>query len=142
MNFPRELHLCLTSFVRAIHRHGFGIQSPSDYELVRDVLFEKLHYYAYNDLNLQTEGERQLWRIRNHFGEVVVIETKGEEATKQYEQAMQSKKPVIVIEETDDENATLWNIAMTDERATITFDMGKRGLIVVNDKRIKQNYIL
>ena len=35
---------------RWLHRYGFGIQSPWAYELVRNVLFEPLRYYAFDEL--------------------------------------------------------------------------------------------
>lgn len=35
---------------RFFHRYGFGIQSPWAYSLVRNVLFEPMRYYAFDDL--------------------------------------------------------------------------------------------
>ena len=60
---------------RFFHRYGFGIQSPWAYSLVRNVLFEPLRYYAFDELQAKhpqcskTERKRneQLFRIVNHF---------------------------------------------------------------------------
>jgi len=60
---------------RFLHRYGFGIQSPWAYSLVRNVLYEPLRYYAYDELRekfpqcSKTEQKRneQLFRIVNHF---------------------------------------------------------------------------
>ena len=67
MNLRRTIHLLITSPARAIHRRGFGVQSPWAYELIRDVLFEPLPYYAYREQNLTTPLQQQLYRIRNHY---------------------------------------------------------------------------
>lgn len=146
MNLRRATHLFLTALPRAIHRRGYGVQSPWAYELIRDVLFESLHYYAYDEQGLNTPSERQLFRIRNHFKghPIVVIEEKGEAATQQYEAAVQKVTPdnVLILEHIHDENADLWNSIVNDPRAIITFDMRKRGMVIFDPQRIKQNYLL
>jgi len=38
---------------RLFRRYGFGIQSPWAYDLTRNVLYEHLRYYAYDDLRRQ-----------------------------------------------------------------------------------------
>ena len=80
MNFRRTTHLILTALPRAIHRHGFGVQSPWAYELVRDVLYEPLPYYAYQEQHLTTPLQQQLFRIRNHYRHqpLIVINEKGQ----------------------------------------------------------------
>ena len=146
MNLRRTTHLLLTALPRAIHRRGFGVQSPWAYELVRDVLFESLHYYAYDEQGLNTPSEQQLFRIRNHFKghPMVVIEEKGEVAAQQYEEAVQQATPdtVLIMEHIHDENADLWTRTVNDPRAIITFDMRKRGMVIFDSQRIKQNYLL
>lgn len=146
MNLRRTTHLFLTALPRAIHRRGYGVQSPWAYELIRDVLFESLHYYAYDEQGLNTPSERQLFRIRNHFKghPIVVIEEKGETATQQYEAAVRKVTPdtVLILEHIHDENADLWNSIVNDPRAIITFDMRKRGMVIFDPQRIKQNYLL
>ncbi|MCQ2259382.1 MAG: hypothetical protein MJZ41_15560 [Bacteroidaceae bacterium] len=146
MNIKRKLSLIVTALPRAFHRQGFGVQSPSDYELVRDVLFEKLHYYAYEEQNLNSQLDRQMFRIKNRFRgmPIIIINTKSEDAKQQYLNALQSITPdtVMIMEHIDDENAALWSEAVKDSRTILTFDMRKRGLILFTAKRIKQNYNL
>ena len=146
MNLRRSIHLFLTSLPRAIHRRGFGIQSPWAYELIRDVLFEPLHYYAYKEQELNAPLERQIFRIRNHFKghPMVVIEEKGEVAAQQYEEAVRQVTPdtVLIMEHIHDENADLWTRTVNDPRAIVTFDMRKRGMVIFDPQRIKQNYLL
>ncbi len=146
MNWRRKMHLMCTALPRALHRHGFGIQSPWAYELIRDVLYEQLHYYAYEERNLRTPLQRQLFRIENHFRlhPMVVIDQTGQEAVDMYEQTAEhaTSDTVAVVEHADGRNARLWQLAVDDPRAIITFDMGKRGLIVFDTARVKQNYLL
>ena len=146
MNLRRTISLILTAIPRAVHRRGFGVQSPWAYELVRDVLFETLPYYAYDEQKLSTPLQRQLFRIQNHFqGQpIIVIDEKGEQASQRGEEVLQTATPdtVLILEHINDENAVLWTKMVDDPRAIITFDMRKRGLVIFDKKRIKQNYLL
>ena len=146
MNLRRTISLILTAIPRAVHRRGFGVQSPWAYELVRDVLFETLPYYAYDEQKLSTPMQRQLFRIQNHFqGQpIIVIDEKGEQASQRGEEVLQTATldTVLILEHINDENAVLWTKMVDDPRAIITFDMRKRGLVIFDKKRIKQNYLL
>lgn len=146
MNLRRTIHLFITSPTRAIHRRGFGVQSPWAYELIRDVLFEPLPYYAYQEQNLTTPLQQQLYRIRNHYRHqpLIIIEEKDADARTRYEETAQAATPdtILVVEHTHNENASLWQHIITDPRAIVTFDMGQRGLVTFDPKRIKQNYLL
>ena len=146
MNWRRTTSLLFTALPRALHRRGFGVQSPWAYELIRDVLFEPLPYYAYDEQHLSTPSQRQLFRIRNHYQghPIVIIDEKGDTAAKRYEDTVQTVTPetVLIMEHIHNENATLWTRTVDDPRAIITFDMRKRGMIIFDKKRIKQNYLL
>lgn len=145
MNLSRTLYIIITYPLRLIHRQGFGVQSPSDYCLVRDVLFEHLQYYAYDEQQLKTESERQLWRLRYHFrkAEMIYVST-TDDARKIYEEtaSIANNDTVLVIDGLKDRNAALWKHILRDPRARVTFDLMDRGVIRFDKKRIKQNYIL
>lgn len=50
---------------------------------------------------------------------------------------------VVVIEHINRSSRRLWkHIVSNDERATVTFDLGHRGIVTFDPKRIKQNYLL
>ncbi len=146
MNLRRTIHLLVTAPTRAIHRRGFGVQSPWAYELIRDVLFECLPYYAYQEQHLNTPQQQQLFRIRNHFRQqpIIIIDGKGQQAAQGCEEAMRShtSDTILVIEHIHNENATLWGHIVHDPRTIVTFDMGHRGLVTFDSKRVKQNYLL
>jgi hypothetical protein len=139
LSLSRTLYNYTTALPRWWHRHGFGIQSPTDYELIRDVLFENLHYYAYEEQGLRTKAERQLYRIRLWHPEVIVIHSVDE-----YHEAEKAadSETVMVIEDISGKNETLWQYVLNSPHARITFDMRHRGLVLFDTKRIKQNYIL
>ena len=46
------------------------------------------------------------------------------------------------MEHTHNENASLWDDIVRDTRAIVTFDMGRRGMVTFDKKRIKQNDLL
>ncbi|MBR1667312.1 MAG: hypothetical protein IJ693_03415 [Bacteroidaceae bacterium] len=146
MNLRRTIHLFITAPTRAIHRRGFGVQSPWAYELIRDVLFEPLPYYAYQEQHLDTPQQQQLFRIRNHFRHqpIVIIDEQAGQAAQRYEEELHTITPdtILILEHTHNENAPLWNSIVHDPRAIVTFDMGQRGMVIFDKKRIKQNYLL
>lgn len=146
MNLRRTTHLIITALPRAIHRRGFGVQSPWAYELVRDVLFEPLQYYAYEEQHLTTRRQKQLFRIKNHYrnNPIIIINDKARVAAEQYEQALQhvTTDTILIIENINNENAKLWDFIVKDPRAIVTFDMRYRGMVTFDPKRIKQNYLL
>lgn len=203
---------------RAIHRKGFGVQSPWAYELVRDVFFEQLPYYAFEELKEQARSMKtkdkkhyhheQLFRIAHYLHPSSIVEINDgcptsvlylaaphsdmpctlithSELPAQFTTAFRGKvitgnhlttlqslfsqdKPVgilhicdtneaesiydwavkntdnnsVIILENLASNATLWEKIVSDERAIITFDFSKWGMIVFDKKRVKQNYLL
>ncbi len=237
----------LTEPLRAWHRRGFDVQSPWAYELVCDVLFEKLAYYAYDTLKSVREKfpgherkcshkeDERLFRIANRFSPANIIEIGSplsacymrsphkdtplyiiedkkcpsvleqlkmclEEvgevgllhladldchsersaakssfranesrsrtcsdyaecsrktakptlelkslAEEIYETAVSHISPesVLVIDGIDKKRRHLWrHITESDTRATVTFDLGRCGMVTFDPKRVKQNYLL
>lgn len=146
MKIQRRLHLLRTYVARRIHRHGFGVQSPWAYELVRDVLYEPRAYYAYDDLHLTTDSDRQLWRLRNHFRheQLHYFGPADAEVFSKYNDiaSVADAHTYVIIDGISTTHYALWQTILKDPRATVTFDMGHRALITFDNKRIKQNYIL
>ena len=219
------LYEILTYPLRAWHRRGFDVQSPWAYMLVRDVLFEPLHYYAYEELrllrksfatpwSLSAEDDEQLYRIANHFAPQSIVEiglpqsacymarphtdaactailpsaagtetlqrlginavegnaveelqriipddtTAGMthialpdnrensvtvESLYEWIATHADADTVLVIEHINRSNRHIWNsIVNDDDRASVTFDLGHRGIVTFDPKRIKQNYLL
>ncbi len=142
MHLLRNIQRLLTFVPRAWHRHGFGVHSPHDYELVKDVLFEKMAYYAYDEQSLTRNKDRQMYRLKLHFGDNLIYAENDADGI--YEQLASSVADgkVLVIENLSGKNYPLWKKILGDNRARVTFDMGNRGLVLFDKKRIKQNYLL
>nr|MCR5314134.1 hypothetical protein [Bacteroidaceae bacterium] len=138
----RNLYRTITYIPRVWHRHGFGVQSPSDYELVRDVLCERLSYYAYREQNMKKETERLLYRLRLHYGDRLVCSEA--DSFSDYDKVLHSNDDTLVffLDNISYNNLPLWKYILNDSRARVTFDMGNCGLVIFNQKRIKQNYLL
>ena len=53
------------------HRCGYGVHSPSDFFLITSVIYEKLPYYAYEELK-KSNSSRRLLRYREKEGTIFV----------------------------------------------------------------------
>lgn len=158
---------------RWLHRYGFGIQSPWAYELVRNVLYEPLRYYAYDELRQKypecskTERKRneQLFRIVNHFKPATIeIVGNADAATMDYIEERQkgsflfyylapsaplasvpatlSDGMVLVVDDIQETNKAAWEQLLNHAQVTAIFDMGYRGLLCCDTKRVRQTYLL
>lgn len=93
--------------MRFVRRYGFGIQSPWAYSFVKDVLYEKLRYYAYDDLLLQFPGRKgnairrdeQLFRLVNFFkSEEIIVPGGCSPCSMKYMQAASKSARVIDVD--------------------------------------------
>ena len=126
---------------RFLHRYGFGIQSPWAYSLVRNVLFEPLRYYAYDELRekfpqcSKTERKRneQLFRIVNHFKpQEVKIVGNANEATRDYLYAHLS---TFNSQLSTLNSSLLYYIAPSAPLSAIPMNLSDGSVLVVDDIR-------
>ena len=157
---------------RWLHRYGFGIQSPWAYELVRNVLFEPLRYYAFDELKAkhpqrskkQRKLDEQLFRIVNHFKPATIeIIGNADAATQDYLSPLTSPLTlyylapsaplpsvpatlsdgmVLVVDDIQRTNKDAWKQLTDNAQVTAIFDMRYRGLLCCDAKRIRQTYLL
>jgi len=131
---------------RWLHRYGFGIQSPWAYSLVRNVLYEPLRYYAYDELRQKypqcskTERKRneQLFRIVNHFKskDILVV---GEPATATIDY-IQESRPLTLLQgkegemsERQQESYLLYYLAPSTALSSIPTTLSDGMVLVVDD---------
>lgn len=60
------VHAPLLFLRRIRHCAGFGIQSPTDYAFVREVIYQRTPYYAYDELDSRfpAAGKKEKWQAR------------------------------------------------------------------------------
>lgn len=142
------------SFTRWKHRHGFGIQSPWAYEFVRDVLFEKHRYYAFDTLQ-GTEDDEQLFRIVNWLQPKSLMLVDGSPQAEAYIHAAKADVQILpydakdirpdtclIIEDIQGKNRGLWEGIHQSLKHTSTFDLRHRGIAFFDPARQRQKYLL
>lgn len=121
---------------------GFGIQSPTDYAFLHDVIREKMLYYAYADIEKQhphaTQRElrvrKLIFRVRNAFPheKVEVIDRDDTMLISR------DARAIMLIGIPLDQSA-LWQ-EMLCQRHVITFDMRDIGIAIFDAERHSQHY--
>lgn len=144
-------------FNRWRHRHGFGVQSPWAYALVRDALFEPLRYYAFDTLG-GTAADEQLFRLAvwlpkdsrlmgvglSHRARRYIRAARPSIALAPYDTALLSDpRTVVVVEDIRRANRSLWHDTVLAHPArTSAFDLGRRGIAFFHPARQRQVYYL
>lgn len=121
---------------------GFGIQSPTDFAFLHDVIREKLPYYAYADIESRyphaTQRElrvrKLIFRVRNAFTHEKVVVIDHDDTTLPPRDA----RAVMLIGLQLDQSA-LWQ-EMLSLRHIITFDMQDIGIAIYDAERDAQHY--
>ena len=121
---------------------GFGIQSPTDYAFLHDVIREKMPYYAYADIEKQhphaTQRElrvrKLIFRVRNAFPheKVEVIDRDDTMLISR------DARAIMLVGIRLDQSA-LWQ-ELLGHRHVITFDMEDIGIAIFDVERHAQHY--
>lgn len=143
------IHHPLIWLKRLPHRKGYGVHSPFAYNFLRDVVYERSHYYAYEDIERHLEGnwwqrlcqrkrERLLFRLRNWCGERPFIHAAqwSPEVGKRL-----SPDAMLVLDNLQD-NLTAWEMIKKDARTRVTFDLYDMGIALFTPTLNKQDYIV
>ena len=134
---------------RLRHRRGYGVHSPFAYNFLRDVVYERNHYYAYADIEQRLKGnwwqrmcerkrERLLFRLRNWCGDhpfIHITQWSNDVAQRLTPDAM------LVLDRLQD-NLVAWHRIKKDGRTRITFDLYDLGVALFNPSFTKQDYIV
>ena len=156
---------------RITHCRGFGIQSPTDYWVVRYVINEHWPYYQYEAIGndddwLTRKLGRLYFRIAN-WRQPTVIESNGYQgylgagcqkaafgpSTELIRLTIDDNRlPSLIYNKVDDgtvlivegirRNKGLWRKIINDERVRVTFDLYYCGIVLFDSKRYKHNYII
>lgn len=137
------------------HRHGYGVQSPWAFALVRDVLFEPLRYYAFDHLG-GTPRDEQLFRLALWLPtDCLMAKDIGETGLRYllaarpalrlipFDPSRIDEETVLVVERIRGANRTLWREQVLPlQGRTSAFDMGDRGLAFFSPARQRYLYYL
>ncbi len=144
--------------MRLLSRRGFGIQSPWAYSLVRDVLFEQLPYYVFDDLRLQfphrSRSERrtdELFFRLAHYVSPMHLTLIGhfDDSTLEYIRrgcdagsgSGCDAERVTVVADISHDGCQCWDAIVADPSATATFDIRHRyGVAFYKPGLSKQDY--
>lgn len=137
------------------HRHGYGVQSPWAFELVRDVLFEPLRYYAFDRLG-GTPRDEQLFRLAlwlptdclmakdiGETGRRYLLAARPSLRLIPFDPSRIDEQTVLVVEQIRGANRRLWHERVLPLRGrTSAFDLGDRGLAFFSPARQRCLYYL
>ena len=123
---------------RITHCRGFGIQSPTDYWLVRYVINEHWPYYQYLSL-----GEGDDWLTRK-LGRLYfrILNLEGDYRQRLSYIYNKVNEQTVLIVDGIRKDMGFWKELKSDERARVTFDLYYCGIVFFDKKRHKQNYII
>ena len=132
---------------------GFGIQSPWAYSFVKDVIMEKLPYYAYEEIEKtysdkkECKKQKLYFRIRNfvhnrNFCIVNILSDTGDyvcDIAQGY-----GNEGVIIIENIfhSEETKAKWISIRDSEYIGITFDLYDFAICFLDKSMFKQHYKL
>lgn len=157
---------------RIRHSRGFGVQSPTDYWFVYNVINETWPYYCYDSL-----GEHDDWLTRKlgllYFRLVnwrqprvvctvgyydyirsacqrVIFGNSNELVILSSDQTISNLEcfysglddQSVLVIDRIDKNPLLWQNVVNDSRSRVTFDLYYCGIVFFDKKRFKHNYII
>jgi hypothetical protein len=154
-----------------IHRTlGFGIQSPTDFQFVRDVINEHRPYYRYDEVGqgddwLTRRLGRLYFRLANWRQPSLVISSgyadylhagcatcslatdadEVEMAIVSTDEQLRQLLPKcnsqsLLVLDRLHDHRALWYQLVSDRRVTITYDLYYCGIVLFDPKRSKQHY--
>lgn len=157
---------------RIAHCRGFGIQSPTDYWMVRYVINERWPYYQYDNIGrnddwLTQKVGRLCFRLANWRQPSTVVATQYEDYIKagcrQCRTATDAAEVEMAVASTEQElerllpkcsdasvlvldrlflHRQLWKRMTKEPQATVMFDLYYCGIMLFNKKRTKKHYTI
>ncbi|MBR4572373.1 MAG: hypothetical protein IKO28_03025 [Prevotella sp.] len=131
---------------------GFGVQSKTDYEYLKEVLKQPLPYYAYD--TIKSPRARLIYRICNHDKERQVVMV-GRYTPEELQAATKAlgkapvvldtlhhlhKQETVIVSDITGEHYDMWQKALRAQ--AITWDMGSIGLIRLLKDRFPEHYTI
>jgi len=138
------------------HRHGFGVQSPWAYELVRDALCDHSRFYAFDTLG-GTKRDEQLFRLAHWLHATAIAADGLSDTARRYLLAACPKLAITpltlplpetslpdcaIVEDIAGSGKALWQQLLQQPQTTSAFDLRHRGIAFFDPARQRQIYLL
>lgn len=114
------LHLA-TIITRLRHTKGYGVQSPTDYHFIKDIINQKLPYYQYKQLKTTNRKKRKINQLLLRLANFC--------------------QPENILNQTDDTLATKYMEAGCKKAKTTKQNENKKTIILTTIKLINHNTI-
>ncbi len=153
MDILRKIRLMGRHLCRMPRTRGFGVQSPTAYSFLRQVVSESCFLQR-----LSSEAERAsyprhvsrrerfLYRLRHHYPQVEVLEAdEWMDSSKRNEVlSSQGTDSVLVFLDVDRDEETVgaWKALLDDDRCVLTFDMVDCGVVFFDKTKYKQHFLV
>ena len=171
MKIFEQVRIAVVWLWRCRHSRGFGIQSPWAYSFVRYVVNEHWPYYAYEQLNDETQGpiakkllqlylrlanfrQKDSWTIvtadRNHSWEAAVrryLLAGCREADCRIAEPVAAEtltSGMVVVEGIGwkRRQRSLWQQLIADNHASVSFDLYYCGIVFFDQQLTKRQYVV
>ncbi len=138
--------------LRMPRTRGFGVQSPTAYSILRNVLNERTFLKNYQHTHLTNSSypihaskqARLLFRLRSYYpllSEATVPQLYDEAYLEQVLSCMTCQSVLFVRDiHTGGIDKGIWNRLLSDTRTILTFDLWDCGVVFFDNTKIKQNF--
>ena len=148
----RSLATLAQRMLRIPRTRGFGVQSPTAYSILRNIINEKGFLKKVNLLDSTfssypfeaSRRERLVFRIRYCYHDTVQCPAKSLLSVDAYESIFNnlSVNSVLVILDIyeDEEAKEVWSRILADKRTVLSYDLLNCGVVFFDKTKIKQNF--
>ena len=142
-------HVFCCWLLRCPRTLGFGVQSPTAYSILRNVINERIFLKNYKDDASMypfhhSKQERLLFRLRCYFHPVIAYNAASLTPLNKYNQILSAKEnnTVLVLLDInkDDVGALVWERLLADNRVILSYDLLDCGVAFFDNTKFKQNF--
>ncbi len=132
---------------------GFGVQSPTAYSFLRQVVSESCFLRRLSSKAERasyprhaSRRERFLYRLRHRYPQVQVLEADDWMEPYKRNEVLSSQEAdsllVLLDVDRDVETMGVWKALLEDERCVLTFDMIDCGVVFFDKTKYKQHFLV
>ena len=128
---------------------GFGVQSPTAYSILRNVINERIFLKNWKGDSSKypfygSKQERLLFRLHSHFHPVIVYGAASLTDLNTYNKILseQNNHSVLLLSDIHRDNASrlVWQRFLADNRVILSYDLLDCGVAFFDNTKFKQNF--